>query len=61
VKVTRSDPEGAGVQGERQKQFAENMAAVSAADSVAHGSDDTREQLQDDDGGYEYEDDFEVS
>lgn len=63
VKVARSDPEGARVQSDRQKQSTENMATDSTAASVAEGGGGTHEQLQDayDDGDYEYEDDFEVS
>ncbi|PNF20002.1 hypothetical protein B7P43_G08647, partial [Cryptotermes secundus] len=61
VKVARSDPEGARVSSDRQKQSAENMATDSTAASVAEGGSGTHEQQQDDydDGDYEYEDDFE--
>jgi hypothetical protein len=64
VRVTRGDPEGA-IQSERQKheqmEIAQNVATVSAAASVTEEGGGTDKQLQDDDGDYEYEDDFEVS
>lgn len=71
VKVTRSYPEGETVESDRlrqkQKQLAENIAAISAAaatasgsQSLVQGSSDSHEEPQDGDGDYEYEDDFEV-
>jgi hypothetical protein len=70
VKVTRRGPAEETVQSEKlkqeQKQVAENTAAMSAAAvaesavSLIQGSADSCNQPEDDDGGYEYEDDFEV-
>jgi hypothetical protein len=51
------DAEGARVQTEKQEELAQNVATVSAAEG-GRGAD---EQPQDDEGDYEYEDDFEVS
>ena len=65
VKLTRSDPDGEAVQNQRlRQQIGENNAAVSAVttDSLPQGSGNSNEQEEEahDDGGYEYEDDFEV-
>lgn len=67
VKLKRSDPDGEALQnqglGQEQKQIAENIAAVSAmtTDSLPQGNGNNNGQEEErDDGGYEYEDDFEV-
>jgi hypothetical protein len=65
VRVARGDP-GTGVESERPKQeekeIAQNMATVPAAATITEGKGGTEGKLQeDDDGDYEYEDDFEVS
>jgi len=67
VKLKRSELDGEAVQNQglrqEQKQTAENIAAVLAAttDSLPQGSGNSNEQEEEyDDGGYEYEDDFEV-
>ncbi|KDR24443.1 WD repeat-containing protein 60 isoform X2 [Zootermopsis nevadensis] len=70
VKVAKSYTEGGTVESEKlredQKYLAENVAAISAAATEASGSQslvqassDKHREPQDDDGGCEYEDDFE--
>lgn len=71
VKVAKSYTEGGTVESEKlredQKYLPENVAAISAAATEASGSQslvqassDKHGEPQDDDGGCEYEDDFEV-
>jgi hypothetical protein len=58
VRVTRGDPEEA-VQSEGQKY--EQPETAQDVATVPKGGCGTDKQLQDGDGDYEYEDDFEVS
>jgi hypothetical protein len=64
VRVARGGP-GTGVESERpkqeQKEIAQNMATVSAATITEEGGGTEGKLQEDDDGDYEYEDDFEVS